>query len=107
MIDPNVATIATTIENARNQSGKIFLSSSELIALCSRKELDEMINAEEVAAILTAMAGRKISADYVKLLRLQQRLPAAKQVSKRAYLYRMRDAFFVTFNEKHKISDSV
>ena len=109
MIDPTIAALTLRIEETRMQSEKPFLSSAELVELCSKKELDELINAQEAAAILTAMAGRTISADYVKLLRLKKRLTSAKQVSQRAYLYRLRDVFFVVFNEKHgknKISDS-
>jgi hypothetical protein len=109
MIDPTVAAIATRIETAREQSEKTFLSSAELVEMCSKKELDELVSAQEAALILSAMAGRNISADYVKLLRLRGRLNAARQVSQRAYLFRLRDVFFVVFNEKHnkkKISDN-
>lgn len=101
-----ITAVAERIREAREKSGKIFLEPAELIALCSKQELDELINAEEASTILSAVAGRHISPDYVKLLRLRERLPVAKQASKRAYLYRLRDTLFVTFNAKRKISVS-
>jgi hypothetical protein len=101
-----IAAITERIEQAREQKGAP-LESTELIDLCSKKELDELLTSEETAAILSAIAGRKITPDYVKLLRLKKRLPFAKQVTKRAYVYRLRDCFFVFFNRKKKISDIV
>lgn len=106
MIDPTIAAIAIRIETTRTQSEKTFLSPAELVDLCTKKELDELVSSQEAATVLTAMAGRSISTDYVKLLRLKGRLSAAKQVSQRSYLFRLRDVFFVILKHgRNRISD--
>lgn len=87
-------------ETQHEKAGK--LTAAELVALCTPKELEELTNAHEAALILSAIAGRHISADYVKLLRLRGRLPVGKRLGERAYTYRVRDLLFVSFKQRRQ-----
>lgn len=52
----------------------------------TKERADDLLNADEVAAILSERAGRPISKDYVRDLRHQGRLMAAKKAGN-TYLY--------------------
>jgi hypothetical protein len=100
----SIESITKRIEDARKKSENDFLGVDELVKLCSKQELSSLLTSDETAKVLTAMAGRNISMDYVKLLRRKDRLPVGRQVTERAYLYRLQDILFVTFNKK-RVSD--
>lgn len=52
----------------------------------TKERADDLLNADEVAQILSERAGRPISKDYVRDLRHQGRLMAAKKAGN-TYLY--------------------
>jgi len=93
------------IERAKKESNGTPLAQQELVKLFTKHEQEQFLTPDEMAHLLSAIAGRKISTDYVKLLRRKERLPEAKKVNERAYIYKLRGAFAVTFrpNKKYPI----
>lgn len=83
----------------RNFPGQPF-HTPDLIAKFNARELAMMLSTDEAALIASAIAARKISPDYIKRMRLAKRLRARK-ISERAYVYELRDLFFVEFRKPY------
>lgn len=87
------------IEKCREET-KSIPPLSELVKLFQGRELDTILTAQEAALIGSAVAGRSISTDYIKRMRLDGRLPG-KQISERAYAYRLRDLLAVEYRKPY------
>lgn len=85
------------IRQAKEEHKGQLVNPHDLAKLFTTHELDTLYTPSETSEILTEVAGRDISMDYVKLLRLKGRLPAGKQVTQRAYMYKLLNVLFVTF----------
>lgn len=95
MISEEAQSIANKIDEMRTGLGRAP-AYKELAGLFPVRALDTVLSADEVAIIGSAIAGRQISTDYIKRLRLAGRL-TAKQISPRAYIYRLKDMLLVEF----------
>lgn len=94
--------IVKKIEKYREEHPVQIIEPSELVSLFSSpRDQSIILSADEVASILSSIAGRDISNDYVKRLRLSERLPA-KRLSERAYAFRLSDVLLVRFKERYK-----
>jgi hypothetical protein len=91
--------IKKRIRQAKDKQEGNAVDPHELASLFTKHELDTLYTPSETSDILAEIAGRPISLDYIKLLRLKGRLPAGKQVTPRAYMYKLLNVLYVTFRQ--------
>lgn len=101
-LSPEAEAIKRKIEKYREDHSAQVIEPQELVALFSSpRDQAIILSADEVASILSTVAGRNISNDYVKRLRLSNRLQA-KKLSERAYAFRLGDILLVKFREPYE-----
>ncbi|MGI9059754.1 MAG: hypothetical protein ACR2H5_14370 [Ktedonobacteraceae bacterium] len=96
-LTPEVMHLAEKIRRDREQKQR-QATVDELVALTPVGIRDSSISADEVASLASAITGRTITRDYVKHLRLAERIPS-RRVGARAFVFKLRDALFLDYRQ--------
>lgn len=99
ILSDEVQSIVQRIE--KHRTGSDPLLPSDMVKLFHSRELDTVLNADEAAHVASMAAGRPISTDYIKRLRLTGRL-RAKKVNERAYIFTLKDVLLLEYRPAYK-----
>lgn len=101
IISEDIRPVMARLLAYRNQREDGPMEPAETVRLFHTRELDVILNPDEAAAIASIAAGRAISPDYIKRLRLAKRL-RAKKVSTRAYVFALRDVLLLEYRQPYE-----